>query len=232
MKDAYYFSHDSNASNDPKILSMRCDYGLSGYGMYWVIIEALRNEADYKLQLDKCTYRALAMQMHSKNDTLEKYINDCINEYELFKSDGATFWAESLLKRMERLEEIRMKRKAAAEKRWDNKEPMQKQCKSNASAMQRDAKESKVKESKEKKSTYGEFKNVLLTDEQLEKLKVEFPDYKERIENLSEGIELKGYVYKNHLLAIKKWAKKDIILKPKEILQRAELPEGISYDEL
>ena len=27
-KDAYYFSHDSNALTDPKILSMRCDSGL------------------------------------------------------------------------------------------------------------------------------------------------------------------------------------------------------------
>lgn len=27
-KDTYYFSHDSNALSDPKILSMRCDYEL------------------------------------------------------------------------------------------------------------------------------------------------------------------------------------------------------------
>ena len=30
--------------------------------------------------------------------------------------------------------------------------------------------------------------------------------YKRQIETLSEGIELKGYKYKNYLLAIKKWA--------------------------
>ena len=66
------------------------------------------------------------------------------------------------------------------------------------------------------KHKYGEYKNVLLTDEQLEKLKAEFPDYKEKIEILSEGIELKGYKYKNHLLAIKKWAKKDKENEPKK----------------
>lgn len=27
-KDVYYFSHDANALSDPKILGMRCDYGL------------------------------------------------------------------------------------------------------------------------------------------------------------------------------------------------------------
>ena len=149
-KDAYYFSHDANASNDPKILSMRCDYGLEGYGMYWLIIEALRNEADYKLQLDKCTYRALAMQMHSKPDAIKKYIEDCINEYKLFCSDEENFWAESLLKRMGKLEDIRIKRKAAAEKRWNNEEVMQVHSKSKASAMQLDAKERKRKEKKGK----------------------------------------------------------------------------------
>lgn len=27
-KETYYFSHDSNAITDTKILNMRCDYGL------------------------------------------------------------------------------------------------------------------------------------------------------------------------------------------------------------
>lgn len=57
---------------------------------------------------------------------------------------------------------------------------------------------------------YGEYKNVLLTDEQYENLKAKFPlDYEEKIRNLDEGIELKGYKYKNHYLAILKWASKD-----------------------
>lgn len=152
MKDAYYFSHDSNARNDTKILSMRCDYGLAGYGMYWIIVETLRDEADYKLMLDKSTYRALAMQMHSTITDVEKFIKDCINEYGLFRSDDQYFWADTLLRRMEKLENIREKRKRAAEKRWKQREDanaMQMHNKSNADEMQRDAKESKVKESKD-----------------------------------------------------------------------------------
>ena len=145
MKDAYYFSHDSNARNDTKILSMRCDYGLEGYGMYWMIVEILRDEAGYKLKLDKCTYRALAMQMHSKPDAVEKFVDDCINEYGLFVSDDHAFWAESLLRRMGKLEDIREKRKAAANKRWNNEKDMQVHSKSNASAMQDNAKERKGK---------------------------------------------------------------------------------------
>ena len=40
----------------------------------------LRNESTYKLSLDKTTYRAIQMQTHTKID-VEKYIDDCINEY-------------------------------------------------------------------------------------------------------------------------------------------------------
>ena len=57
---------------------------------------------------------------------------------------------------------------------------------------------------------YGEYKNVLLSDEDMEKLKAEFPsDYEERIERLSCYIASTGKSYKNHLATIRNWAKKD-----------------------
>lgn len=57
---------------------------------------------------------------------------------------------------------------------------------------------------------YGEYKNVLLSDDELNKLKTEFPtDWEERIERLSCYIESKGAKYKNHLATIRNWAKKD-----------------------
>ena len=65
---------------------------------------------------------------------------------------------------------------------------------------------------KPQKHKYGEYKNVLFTNEEYEKLKNEFPDYQERIERLSEYIASKGTKYKNHLATIRSWAKKD---KPK-----------------
>lgn len=57
------------------------------------------------------------------------------------------------------------------------------------------------------KHKYGEHKNVLLTDEEYQKLKERFPtDYDEKINTLSEGLALKGYKYKSHYLAVIKWA--------------------------
>ena len=65
------------------------------------------------------------------------------------------------------------------------------------------------KEKKESKHKYGQYKNVLLSDDDMEKLKAEFPDYDRKIENLSEYIAKKGDKYKNHLAVIRSWARKD-----------------------
>ena len=64
------------------------------------------------------------------------------------------------------------------------------------------------------KHKYGEYKNVLLTDQELDKLKNEFPDYEQKIENLSSYIESKGAKYKSHLATIRNWSKKDEQKKP------------------
>lgn len=57
---------------------------------------------------------------------------------------------------------------------------------------------------------YGRYENVLLSDEDMVKLKQEFPtDWEERIERLSEYIASKGAKYKNHLATIRAWARKD-----------------------
>ena len=63
---------------------------------------------------------------------------------------------------------------------------------------------------KESRHKYGIYKNVLLSDVDLEKLKTEFPaDWEQRIERLSEYIESSGKSYKNHLATIRVWARKD-----------------------
>jgi len=55
---------------------------------------------------------------------------------------------------------------------------------------------------KEQKHKYGEYKNVLLTDSELDKLKEKFSNWEELITKIDTGIEMKGYKYKSHYLAI------------------------------
>ena len=66
--------------------------------------------------------------------------------------------------------------------------------------------EDNIVNSKQKKC-YGEYNNVLLTDEDIEKLKSKFPDWKARIEDLSCYMESKGKKYKNHRATIEHWAR-------------------------
>ena len=87
--------------------------------MFWAIIEMLRNEATYKLPLDKTTLRAIKMHTATTID-VEQYLKDCISEYTdgesgngLFNSDNKFFWSASLLRRMEKYEILKEKRSQA-----------------------------------------------------------------------------------------------------------------------
>ena len=66
------------------------------------------------------------------------------------------------------------------------------------------------KPSKPARNKYGQYQNVLLTEDEYTTLAKEFPiDGQERIERLSEYIASKGVTYKNHLATIRAWARKD-----------------------
>lgn len=61
------------------------------------------------------------------------------------------------------------------------------------------------------KKSYGEFSNVLLTDEEYKKIEQIFGGNGviNWIEELSRGIASKGYKYKNHYATILTWARRD-----------------------
>ena len=59
------------------------------------------------------------------------------------------------------------------------------------------------------KHKYGEYNNVLLTDDELDKLRDEYSDWQERIERLSSYVASTGKSYKSHYATIRNWARKD-----------------------
>jgi hypothetical protein len=61
------------------------------------------------------------------------------------------------------------------------------------------------KKEKPKKHKYGSFKNVLLTEKEYQRILDD--GLGSMIDVFSEGLEMKGYKYKNHNLAIRNWAK-------------------------
>jgi predicted phage replisome organizer len=77
---------------------------------------------------------------------------------------------------------------------------------------------------------HGEYKNVLLSDEDFEKLKSEFPsDYEERIERLSSYMASTGKSYKNHLATIRNWARKDRSKTESNVSQQQKQAEKTWY---
>ena len=91
-------------------------------------------------------------------------------------------------------------------------------------------KASKKKTTKEPRHKYGEFKNVLLSDKDLEKLKAEYGEelVEKYIKKMDEWLELNGKHYKNYYLALRQWMNKEVSKKQEKV----EKQEGdTKYDE-
>ena len=65
------------------------------------------------------------------------------------------------------------------------------------------------KKNNAQKHKYGEYENVLLTDDEYLKLQELFPDLNERIERLSEYVASTGKSYKSHYATIRSWSRKE-----------------------
>lgn len=119
MKRNTYIKHDSNARNDERMLALRRQYGMEGYGVYWALIEKLRESTDYKLPTD---YSAIAWELHVSANVIEHIVG--MNE--LFGVDGDFFYSLWLNDEMKVVDEQREKRSAAGKlgmkSRWGNAE--------------------------------------------------------------------------------------------------------------
>jgi len=110
MKDAYYFSHDANAKDDPKCVILIDELGLEGYGIYWMLIETLRAEPEYKAPL------RMLKGLARKYNTSDEKVLTVISKYDLFSRDEVYFWSESLLRRMSIYDDRRRKLQEAGRK--------------------------------------------------------------------------------------------------------------------
>lgn len=148
-KDAFYFPHFSNSRHDRKIMRMRMELGLEGYAIYFMLLEVLREQNDYKYPLDDIPVLA------HEFGTSEQKVRVCICNYQLFEVDEhSNFFSIKQIYYLQPYIEKTQRARVAAEKRWnrvsDDANAMQMHSKCNANAMQ--IKESKVKESKVNKS--------------------------------------------------------------------------------
>ena len=102
-KDSYYFSHDANARNDVKCIRLRRELGLEGYGIYWCLIEMLREEPGHRLPISNI--EDIAYGLHTSKEKIEAVIK----RYELFEVDEQDFFSPRLLRSMQQYSEIKLK---------------------------------------------------------------------------------------------------------------------------
>lgn len=144
-KDCYYFPHDSNAKDDPKCVLMIEQLGMEGYGIYWMLVETLRDQPDYTYPV--ANIPALARRY---NTSAEK-VRTVVYNYELFTvKEDKIFFSESLNRRMLVFNENRAKRSAAGRlgmaRRWGDNNVITPLLQSNSTVITSKVKESKVKE--------------------------------------------------------------------------------------
>ena len=105
-KDAYYFSHDSSASRDIKMLKLKHQFGWEGIGLFWGIVETLRESTDYKFNSDQSSIELLSTILGVDYTKLNDVINKCI-ELGLLSKDSKHFYSNSLNARMQEMNQRR-----------------------------------------------------------------------------------------------------------------------------
>jgi hypothetical protein len=148
MKDAYYFPHDSNAKDDPKVIMLMEQFGPEGYGIFWILIETLRDQPDYRAPI------AILPGIARRYQTTPDKVKAVVFNYNLFVVDDEEFfYSESFSRRMFAIDSKRQKLSEAGIKgniaRWESP-PDRK-----ANATRSQVKESKVNKSKENNNTYA-----------------------------------------------------------------------------
>ena len=148
-----YFPHDSNARNSDKLIRLRMRHKAAGYGVYFMILERLREEPEYTSVKD---YNMIAFDLREDTSLIKSVVEDF--GLFVFTDDGKYFYSESFKQRMEIKDEQSRKKaeagKKGLEKRWGNSKnianAIENDSKAIANATGNDSNKRKEKERKEK----------------------------------------------------------------------------------
>jgi hypothetical protein len=158
MKDAYYFPHFSNARNDRKLKRVIKTLGVEGYGIYFMLLEVLRDQNDFCYPISDIDLLA------DEFGTSEAKVTAVIRNFELFNIDEEhRFFSINLIRYLEPMFKMRQQRieagKASGKARKgraelnDRSTTVQRMLNENE---QRKGKENKGEENKENKRIVNE----------------------------------------------------------------------------
>lgn len=146
-KEAFYFPHFCNARHDRKIRRLRKELGTEGYGIYFMLLETLREQQDLMYPLDDLDLLA------EEFGVSEAKVRVAICNYGLFEIDEEQkFFSPKMLVYLEPYFKMKEQRKVAGQKSADKRKALEISTTVQQPFNDRSTKESKEKESKEKES--------------------------------------------------------------------------------
>jgi hypothetical protein len=184
-KDAFYFPHFSNARNDSKIIKLRRVLGIEGYGLYFMLLEVLREQTDFQFPVSGV--EDLSYEWHISKEKIYSVIKD----FDLFVINEYNFFSENLIMYLQPYIEKSQRAIEAANIRWANAKAY-----ANALPVQSKSNASKVKESKG-----NENKEYILN---------EFDIFRKVFPGKKRGLETEFNNFKKH----KDWEECLILLLP------------------
>lgn len=101
MMNDQYFPHDATAANNIKLMELIATEGPKGYGLYWILLEFLRQQQGYIGRLEMLDM--LARRVRTNRRSLERIITD----YSLFVVKDLCFYSPGLSERMQPLDKRR-----------------------------------------------------------------------------------------------------------------------------
>lgn len=115
-----YFPHSSNARNTDKMINLRMQHKAAGYGVYFMILERLREEPEYMSVKD---YNMIAFDLRVDASLIKSVVEDF--GLFVFTEDGKYFYSENFKHRMEimdsKTKKLSESGKKGNEKRWGKK---------------------------------------------------------------------------------------------------------------
>lgn len=115
--DTNFILHDSNARNDEKLLRLRMRHKAAGYGVYFMLLEILREKKGFMCLKD---YNVIAFELREDAALIKSVIEDF--GLFVFTEDGKYFYSEPFIRRMGKIDHVSKARREAAQKRWGNRD--------------------------------------------------------------------------------------------------------------
>jgi hypothetical protein len=158
-KDAYFFPHFSNARHDRKLKRVIKDLGPEGYGLYFMLLEVLREQIDYRYPLTDIDLLAEEFK------TTEVKLNAIIRHYNLFQIDEReNFISLKLVFYLQPYIEKSNRARVAANTRWEKTKllitdanALHEHCDSTTNAMQGEERRGEESKGEESKGVKGRF---------------------------------------------------------------------------